>query len=415
MTGSRRLNGLLPVGIVILQFALPARGQESLSLEDAVRRALENHPRLAADSARIAAARGLTTQAGLRPNPRLTVQSENWTFKGAPNQSIASTFTDQFLFASQLLETAGKRQRRVDLAEAGVRAAVDDREVTTRQIAARVKLTYWAAVGAHRVAGLLRENQANLAQTVRYHELQLQEGAIPEADLIRVRLEHDRASVMLESAVRESEAARVALQREMGERAFPDIRLTGSLEAPVVPLSADVEIALSARPDVQRARRAIEHSQANLRLQQAAARPDVEVLGGYKRTGGYDTVLWGVQMGLPFTNKNQGNIAAGSAEVRAAQADAAAIEAQVRAEVAAAQRDVDARRERIAGRLSASRAAAAESVEIARAAYREGGTDLLRLLDAERIYIELEVLNARMLTEYRQSLVTLETALGVIP
>jgi outer membrane protein TolC len=50
---------------------------------------------------------------------------------------------------------------------------------------------------------------------------------------------------------------------------------------------------------------------------------------------------------------------------------------------------------------------------VARAAYREGGTDLLRLLDAERIHIELEVMNARKRAEYRQSLVGLETALGV--
>jgi len=65
--------------------------------------------------------------------------------------------------------------------------------------------------------------------------------------------------------------------------------------------------------------------------------------------------------------------------------------------------------------LATSLAGANESVEIARAAYREGGTDLLRLLDAERTHIELEVLNVRMLTEYRQSLVTLETVLGGNP
>ena len=38
--------------------------------------------------------------------------------------------------------------------------------------------------------------------------------------------------------------------------------------------------------------------------------------------------------------------------------------------------------------------------------------DLLRLLESERINIELEIMNARMRMEYRQSLVTLETALG---
>lgn len=390
-------------------------GQEALSLDDAVERALRSHPRLAVESARIAAAEGLETQAGFRPNPRLTIQSENWTFAGPPNQPVVSTFTDQFLFASQILETAGKRQRRLDVAEATVGVVQQDREVAIRQIAARVKLAYWSAAGAQRVVSLLRENQQNLRQAVDYHEIQVREGAIPEADLVRVRLEHDRGSVVLESAIREADAARIALQREMGEAAFPDLRLTEALESAGVPPVIDVETALAARADLQRIKRTIDQAQANLRLQHAVARPDLEVLGGYKRTLGFNTFLWGIQFSLPFSNRNQGNIAAATGDVRAAESSVTALEAQIRAEIAAAQRDVETRRLRIASLLSTSLAGANESVEIARAAYREGGTDLLRLLDAERTHIELEVLNVRMLTEYRQSLVTLETVLGANP
>src|SRR5262245_45629363 len=187
MTGSRYLSCLTPVSFVLC-LAPHLYAQEPLSLDGAVRRALRNHPLLMAESARIAVAAGFQAQAGMRPNPRLTVQSENWTFSGAP-QPIASTFTDQFLYVSQLLETAGKRQRRIDLAEAGVRATHAERQVVIRQIVSRVKLAYWAAAGAQRVVDLLRENQQNLLQTVRYHETQVREGAIAEADLVRVRLE----------------------------------------------------------------------------------------------------------------------------------------------------------------------------------------------------------------------------------
>lgn len=415
MTVLERLgHAFLPCLLVLMPLPL-LWGQEALSLDDAVERALQSHPRLAVESARIAAAEGLETQAALRPNPRLTVQSENWTFAGPPNQPVASTFTDQFLFASQILETAGKRQRRVEVAETIVGVVQQDREVTIRQIVARVKLAYWSAAGAQRVVSLLRENQQNLRQAVDYHEIQVQEGAIPEADLVRVRLEHDRGSVVLESAIREADAARIALQREMGETAFPDLRLTEALESQRLPPSVDVESALAARADLQRIKRTVGQAQANLRLQNAVARPDLEVLGGYKRTLGFNTFLWGIQFSLPFSNRNQGNIAAATGDVRAAENSVTALEAQIRAEIAAAQRDVEIRRLRIASLLSTSLAGANESVEIARAAYREGGTDLLRLLDAERTHIELEVLNVRMLTEYRQSLVTLETVLGVNP
>jgi cobalt-zinc-cadmium efflux system outer membrane protein len=409
-SGSALLVFLLtPVAAPIL------RGQEVLSLEDAVARALRNHPRLAVEAARIGATQGLELQAGFRPNPRLTIQSENWTFAAPPNQPVVSTFTDQFLYATQTLETAGKRQRRVDVAAAAVGVAQEDREVTLRHIAARVKLAYWAAAGAQRVVSLLRENQQNLQQAVDYHEIQVREGAIAEADLVRVRLEYDRGAVALEDAARHALAARIALQQEMGETEFPEVQLTDPLES-FDPLPAiDIEAALAARADLQRLRRMVQQAQANLRLQQAVARPDLEILAGYKRTLGVNTALWGLQFNLPFSNRNQGNIAAATGDIRAAEANVAVLEAQIRAEIAAAQRDVETRRLRIASLLATSLARANQSVEIARAAYREGGTDLLRLLDAERTHIELEVLNVRMLTEYRQSLVTLETALGVQP
>src|SRR5689334_1125403 len=99
---------------LLIVIATGACAQTQLSLDDAVRDALTNHPALAAESQRIASARGLLQQAGLRPNPRLFIQSENWNFSGSPPEPIASTFTDQFLYASQTLETGGKRQRRMN-------------------------------------------------------------------------------------------------------------------------------------------------------------------------------------------------------------------------------------------------------------------------------------------------------------
>ena len=56
-----------------------------------------------------------------------------------------------------------------------------------------------------------------------------------------------------------------------------------------------------------------------------------------------------------------------------------------------------------------------ETSRIALGAYREGGADLLRLLDAERVRIDIELLYLRTLAEYRQSMVALEAAMGVEP
>ncbi|MEO8099457.1 MAG: TolC family protein [Acidobacteriota bacterium] len=400
-------------GIMATLVVPHASGQIVLTLQDAVQQAMDAHPLVRADAQRIVTADALTQQAGLRPNPRLFVQSENWNFTGSPTQPIASVFTDQFLYASQSLETAGKRQRRVDLAQQNVQLTQLDHEILRRQIEFRVRLAYWNAAGAQRVLDLLRENQLNLQQATAFHEIQLREGAIAEADVLRVRLEGDRGAVSVEDAAREAGAARIALLREMGSDSFPEIRFADSLDIVPDPPLVNIDSALNARADLRQARQVVEQTRAALRLQHAIARPDVEVLSGYKRTSGYNTLIWGVQVNLPFFNKNQGNIAAATSEVSAAESRVKVVEARIRAEIEGAVLDVESRRRRLSSLVTDALSRADESVSVARAAYREGGTDLLRLLDAERIHIELEVANARMRMEYRQSLASLELALGV--
>ncbi len=97
------------------------------------------------------------------------------------------------------------------------------------------------------------------------------------------------------------------------------------------------------------------------------------------------------------------------------EASLAAVEATVRAEVNAARTDCELRRKQLVESLRPLREHASESSGIAQAAYREGGADLLRLLDSERVRLEVEVLYHRTLAEYRQSVAALETAMGVEP
>jgi outer membrane protein TolC len=236
-----------------------------------------------------------------------------------------------------------------------------------------------------------------------------------EADLLKVRLEGERLSVAANAAALDAERARIQLFREMGQTEFPEARLTEPLELDAAAVTADVSAALENRTEMKLARQAREQALAGVRLQQALARPDLELVLGYKRTAGFHTALGGFQFALPFNNRNQGNIAASEAEVRVADSELAATAALVRAEVRAALTEVEMRRKQLTGLLRALMEHAAESSRIALAAYQEGGADLLRLLDAERVRIEAQALYYRTLSEYRQSVAALEAAMGIAP
>ncbi len=401
--------------ILIAVFPLMAGAQPLLTVKDAVARALASHPALRESAERISASAGLERQAGLRPNPHFTFQAENLGANGAPGFDYGRD-ADTFAYLTQPFETAGKRRRRMEAAGAAKRRTQLERELLQRKIVAQVKLGYWNAEAAERARHVLDETLRTFQQIVQYHEARVREGAMAEADLLRVRLESERIALAANTATLEAERARIQLFRDMGATEFPEIKFEdGADEIEASIPEANLARALDARIEMQLARQVVQHARAKTELERAAATPDVDAVVGYKRTAGFSTVIGGVQMTLPFSNRNQGQIAAALAEVRAAEAAEAAEAALVRAEVRAAKSEYDLRSRQIRTSLSPLMEHAVEAARIAQAAYREGGADLLRLLDAERARLDAQLLYCRSLAEYRQSIVNLETALGVAP
>lgn len=405
------------MGRTLLILAVPwlLSAQESFSLRQAVDEALAQHPLLAAARQSVESAEGQRLQAGLRPNPRFTLQTENLRKPGNP-PFVFLQGIDQFAFLQVPFETAGKRDRRLELADAGVRRRALELELLQRQIAGRVALAYWAAAGARREYELVRAYLDNFAQIVSYHESRVKEGAMAEVDLLRVRLEAGRLALTANSARLEADRARIQLLREMGRGAFGEVNLTETLELDGdAPRPADPDAALPRRPEIRLAQVLVEEAQRAAGLQQALARPNIEAIAGYKLTSGLNTVIAGLQTDLALLNRNQGNIATARVEIRVAESNLKAAEALVRAEVSAAASAYLLRRQQVRDLNERLRGQAREVSSIAQAAYREGGADLLRLLDAERLRLEIEQLSVRAWMEYRQSIVALDVALGVQP
>jgi len=401
--------------LAALAMACCAAAQEPLTLEAAVERALASHPLLAEGRERVESARGQLRQAPLTFNPKLILQAENYRNWGS-RPILMSRETDDFAYLQQTFETAGKRGKRAELATRGLRAAELELDVLRRRVARDVSLAYWAALGAQKMHELLLESVRNFEKIVEYHEIRVREGAMAENDLLRVKLELGRIQLAANNAGLDAAKARIELFRAMGQTAFPEVRFAEALQlAEDRPLPADEEDALRRRPEMLLAQARLEQARGNLVLQRANASPNVDALFGYKRSMGEHTLIAGLQWDLPVLNRNQGNIQSAAADIKAAEANLAATEAIIRAEVKAAAAEYQARRQQLKELVGRLRSQADETARIAQSAYRLGGADLLRLLDAERLRIEIELVHYRAWMEYRQSMEVLAFALGVKP
>lgn len=397
--------------MVILCVAPACFAQPGLALSDAIDQARKSHPEIMAARDRLASAEGFETQAGLTFNPRLFLQSENTRFWGAPALSYGND-VDNLAYLAQVFESGGKRRLRVDVASSVVRFTAAERSVLERRIAGRVSLAYWTAVAAANLMNLLRKDLETYEGIVQYHRERVREGAMAEVDLLRVQLEQDRLAINARTAEADYDQAVIQLQREMGLSVFRPVALTDKLSDIRDLPRPEIDAVLAARPEIEAARAEIARARSNLHLQQANAKQDPEILFGYKRTAGANTLLGGFQINLPVRNRNQGQIAAASAEIRLADNRARAVEAQVRAEVESAWVAFDAKRRLLTGTLLPMQSRADEIARIALAAYREGGMDLLRLIDAQRARLEAMSTWYRALSEYQQSVVNLQIATG---
>ena len=388
-----------------------ACGQLRLSLESALQQALQANPALAVSEGRVAEARGQRLQAGLRPNPRVAVQSEDVPFvNGPPNYSFARS-TEEYLYFAQIIETGGKRKRRIGYADAGIQMTEIERSMARRDIELRVSSAYWTASSARRTRDLLAENLRAWDEDVRYGTNRLKEGVMAEADVIRLQLERDRARADLMLAERDVTQTTINLYRAMARTDFPKTELVDSLENLPLDVMPSDPLVFRERPEFRLAEKTLSQAEADSRLQRANGRPDPEAFLGYKRNTGYDTLYAAVQIDIPIHNRNQGNIASAQARVRIAQSNLHLVEINLKADLeGAVQQYRD--QQGLVQTLPVAVSLARETENLARAAFREGAVEILRVLDAIRSRIQTETTYYRALADLHQAAINLRLAEG---
>jgi cobalt-zinc-cadmium efflux system outer membrane protein len=387
-----------------------AYGQQTLSLHQAIEEGLRS-PAAQVYQGQADQTSALIKQAKLRPNPRLFLQSEDlrpWN----SNFSMADN-SESYIFAGQTVEIAGKRGKRIDFAKANASRAEATAALLRQQLSARIANTYWTLAAAKAAVELQKQNLESADEVVRYHQERVSSGAMRGVDLLRMQLERDRAQLALQTAEGEANEFRLQLLRELGRNTLlGDVQLSDPLVAidPVAEVSIDV--ALAQRADVRAANDSVTSARTDARLQRANGVPDPDFIGGYKRNVGENSLYTSLQIPLPFSNRNQGEIARADASVRTAEAARSQTELSARAEIEAARAAYERSRQMVQATLPEMQTRAKQNLAILDDAYRTGGTDLLRYIDARRLAVEVELSVLQRLAEYHASAVRLQLAYG---
>ena len=384
----------------------------SLTLDRVIDQFLQRNLAVEASRHRVEAARADQIAARIRPNPGLTVSAENLKISGDTPFNRLYEFSATF---SQTIELGDKRRLRREVADLTVSVAEAELDNTLRQRLFEVKRAYYEAVLARYSLFAAMENRAGFDELIKFNQVRFEEGAIAEGELLKVKLERVKFNSAFSQAELAQRQAVIRLLELLGEINFSRAEtVAGELnfEATSVDLASLKQMALENRPDIKAAELSVNLAERSVDLEEARNSMDITPFAGVKRVGIDNTVLFGVTIPLRINDRNQAGIARAVAEEKVAQTGLAIVHNRALAEVEAAYRAYESAREQVATFQRELLQQANESYTIALAAYQEGATELLPLLEAQRTRAEIRQQYYRTLFDYQTSILMLERAVG---
>ena len=388
--------------------------QNGISINELVERALQSHQDLAATRLEIEKAKARLIQARLRPNPTLE-------FEQSSGAVLGSLGGGQFTVGASLpLEIYGRRDARINVAQIEIEASEAEVRNRERTLAASILTNYAEALAALRELDATERLLELDLQTTRFVQIRVNEGETAPLELNLLRAEVERLRARRQLVEGRLESALTQLKILAGISFDEPLKLREQLPSAILPAlpptrDAAIDIALRTRPDILLTQIEEQIATAGLRLVRAQSKPDLTAYTRYTQGRlGFDnlsdgrypsrdrTLTFGVALGLPVFNKNQGANTAAEIAIRQTQARREFAERVVRGEILAAYQRFEAANRAVATLENAAIPLSTENIETFRRVYEIGNikiTDLIaeqrRLLDATRDLTEALTLRYR--------------------
>jgi cobalt-zinc-cadmium efflux system outer membrane protein len=389
------------------------RETNELTLSDAAQLALQRNPELASFAKEVRALEGATLQAGLLPNPELSVNVENvgniQPLTGDINsqKSVAQEVVQQIstIRIYQLIELGGKRAARVNAASLGEELAVRDYEAKRVELIARVANVFTEVLAGQEQLRLAEENQQLAQRVVDAVAKRVQAGKVPPIEETRVGVALSTTRIGLVQAQRDLDAARKRLALLWGNSSPQFARVLGDLESLITlpSFEALTERAL-ASPAALRAMKNIEQRKALLDVEQTRRIPNLTVQAGVVHHAllGGNTAVAAVVLPLPLFDRNQGNILQAHQRVDKAIDEQAMTELRLKTELTQVYEALSAASNEIGILRSEILPAARNAFEVTNKGYELGKFGFLEVLDTQRTLFQNQVLYVRALGNYHR-------------
>ena len=328
----------LLLGVLMQLFTLNVGAQTDtlhLSFKAAEKMFLEKNLALVAAHYNIESNKALVEQARKWDNPVLSTGQNLYTkeegyFKHGEVRDSAGNVTPIGEFSAdveQLIKTAGKRRKQIDIAKTGVTIAEWQFKATMRALRATMFTDFYTIAQLKGNAILYQENADRLNKLLAAMELQLQAGNIARKEYLRVQALWVSVQQQVVDNNKDLDDAEAELKTILSVKGNTYIEViapeTEKTNLPGKSLGELIDSAKIHNTDYGLEVYQLQLQRQTLRLQKAMAVPDLTLGVNFDQHATYTPNYYGLNIGfpLPLLDRNQGNIRSARNLVKAEEAN----------------------------------------------------------------------------------------------
>lgn len=389
--------------------ATSAPSTPALTLPQALERAQAANPELSAARREAEAVAATIRQAGVIPNPNVSMAVED---------RRRDTRTTAFEL-SQPIELGGKRAARVAAASRAYDTAQAELQAKAADIRALVITAFFSVLLEQE-----RVRLANAALSIAQRGTDIagrrvMAGKVSPVEETRARIAEAGVRLEAQQAASDLILARRKLAATWGGNAMgmqAAVQVDGNLNSLPPEPSWDVIYAqLQDAPLMQRARTEIQRWQAQVDVEKSKRIPDVTVSLGMQRNNelGRDQALFGVSIPLPVFDRNQGNLLEALRRADKAGDELAAVAIRLDGELAQAYTTLHNAREQARVLRDDILPGAQSAYDAAARGFEFGKFSFLDVLDAQRTLLQTRTQHLRAMADAYAAAAEIDRVLGV--
>ncbi len=374
-----------------------------LTLKKAVAAALENNPDLNVSKFNTQLAETEKLQAAFFPNPDLEFEYENF---DEPEKTLTIGY---------LIELGGKRNHRMNVADAGLALAAVEFD------AARVEIIYETAAAfidvlvAQENLRITKEKEKLADQVYATSGERVLAGRVSPMEQVTAKIKRSNARLEVQKANDELLIARTSLSAMWGSSSADFKTADGTFDRiQSIPSFDALSASMANAPIITSKYSEIKVAETSLDLEKRNRIPDLSLSGGVKKTDESDDPVYivGFSLPIPLFDRNQAGVARAAAELDRQEAALSAEKNRLIKDLKIAYQTLKTAHQQVKTIKTDILPSAQRVLDGIKEGYQEGEFSFLDMLEAQSTLYESHESYIQSLGQYHHAVIDLEKLLG---